>query len=196
MPKTRKNNSNLKKTKKTRKQEKQLTICKSRYALCTSAPCKKIPNRPGKTSCKCTVETGYNFATKPCASLKAHKTRSGTRRIYSTFSINEMKDGKRITECPKNTEWSDCLNHKCVVHPKDPKKAICECSLRKTNKNWFTMGAKNDPKKCSASKWSGAHKKDFYNTRKFWNHYFLKKNNHNGKIIGDPKNFITPLSNP
>ena len=66
MPKTRKNKRN---STQSRKQTKKLTICKSRYALCTSAPCKKIPNKPGKTSCKCTVETGYNFASKPCASL-------------------------------------------------------------------------------------------------------------------------------
>ena len=180
-------------TRKNRKQNKTLTICKSRYALCTSAPCKKIPNKKGKTLCKCTVETGYNFATKSCNKLRPRKMKNGTRRIYSTFSINELNDGKKITECPKNNEWSDCLNHKCVVDPKDSKKALCECTLRKSNKNWFTMGSNNDSKKCSSSKWSGAYKKDFFKTRKFWNSYFGKKANHDGKIIGNPKNIINLL---
>lgn len=186
MPKTRKNGQN-------KKSSKKLTMCKSRYALCTSAPCKLIKNKPGKTSCKCTIENGYNFATQPCNKLKAHKTKNGTHRIYSTFSINEMHDGKRITECPKSTEWSDCLNHICTVDPKNSKKAICECALRKSNKNWYTMGANNNKKFCSKSKWSGAHKKDFYNTRKFWNGYFSKKSHKDGKIIGNPKNFINKL---
>jgi len=186
MHKTRKNRQNKKQTKK-------LTICKSRYALCTSAPCKTIKSKPGKTSCKCTVENGYNFATKSCNRLKAHKTNNGTRRIYSTFSINEIHDGKRITECPKKYEWSDCLNHKCVVDPKNPKKAICECTLRKSNKNWFTMGANNNKNFCGKSKWSGAHKADFYNTRRFWNSYFAKKPHTNGKMIGNPKNIINKL---
>jgi len=161
--------------------------------LCTSAPCKTIKNKPGKTSCKCTVENGHNFATKSCKRLKAHKTKTGTRRIYSTFSINEMNDGKRITECPKKYEWSDCLNHKCVIDSKNSKKAICECTLRKSNKNWFTMGANNNKNFCGKSKWSGAHKADFYNTRKFWNSYFAKKSHTNEKMIGNPKNFINKL---
>uniref|UniRef100_A0A6C0K3Z6 Uncharacterized protein n=1 Tax=viral metagenome TaxID=1070528 RepID=A0A6C0K3Z6_9ZZZZ len=186
MHKTRKNRQNKKQTKK-------LTICKSRYALCTSAPCKTIKNKPGKTSCKCTVENGYNFATKSCSRLKAHKTKTGTRRIYSTFSINELNDGKIITECPKKYEWSDCLNHKCVVDPKNSKKAICECTLRKSNKDWFTMGANNHNKFCGKSKWSGAHKADFYNTQRFWNSYFAKKPHTNGKMIGNPKNIINKL---
>jgi len=181
MPKTRKNIKHSK---------KHLTMCKSRYALCTSAPCKPIKNKPGKSSCKCTVENGYNFATKPCNTLRAHKTKLGTRRIYSTFSINEMKQGKKITECSKKAEWSDCLNHLCSIDPKDSKKAICECTLRKSNKDWFTMGANNNKKYCHMSKWSGAHKKDFYKTRKFWNGYFKNKPNSNGKMIGNPKNII------
>jgi len=168
MPKTRKNGQKT----------KNLTICKSRYALCTSAPCKTIKNKPGKTSCKCTVENGYNFATKSCNRLKCHKMKNGTRRIYSTFSINEMNDGKRIT---------------CVVDPKNSKKAICECTLRKSNKDWFTMGANNHKKFCGKSKWSGANKTDFYNTRKFWNSYFDKKTHKDGKMIGNPKNFINKL---
>ena len=180
-------------TRKNGRKTKNLTICKSRYALCTSAPCKTIKNKPGKTSCKCTVENGYNFATKSCNRLKCHKMKNGTRRIYSTFSINEMNDGKRITECPKKYEWSDCLNHKCVVDSKNSKKAICECTLRKSNKDWYTMGANNNKKFCSKSIWSGAHKKDFYNTRKFWNGYFSKKTHKDGKMIGNPKNFINKL---
>ena len=183
---------------KTRKNIKKLRMCKSRYALCTSAPCMPIKNKPGKTSCKCTVETGYNFATKPCNTLKAHKTASGSRRIYSTFSINELNDGKRITECPKKYDWSDCLNHKCIVDPKNSKKAICECALKKSNKSWFTMGANNQHKFCGKSKWSGAHKIDFLKTRKFWNNYFITKNNRNksiknNKIIGNPNKIINKI---
>jgi hypothetical protein len=186
MPKTRKNGQH-------KKQSKNLTICRGRYALCTSAPCKTIKGKPGKTSCKCTIENGYNFATKSCNRLKSHKTKNGTRRIYSTFSINEMHDGKRITECPKKYEWSDCLNHKCVVDPKNSKKAICECTLRKSNKDWFTMGANNNKKYCGKSKWSGAHKADFYATRKFWNGYFDKKPHKDGKMIGNPNGIINRL---
>jgi hypothetical protein len=187
MPKTRKNGQN-------KKPKKKLTICKSRYALCTSAPCKTIKNKPGKTSCSCIVQTGYNFATKSCNKLKSHKTSSGTKRIYSTFSINELNNGKKITECPKTAEWSDCLNHKCVVDPKNSKRAICECTLIKSNKSWFTMGANNNKTNCKKSKWSGAKKTDFLKTRKFWNGYFDKKMHNKTKIIGNPKNFINKLN--
>ena len=179
--------------KQQKKQPKNLTICRGRYALCTSAPCKPLKNKPGKTNCKCKVQNGYNFATRPCKTLKAHKTKTGTRRIYSTFSINELHNGKRITECPKNAEWSNCLNHKCVIDPKNPKKANCECTLRKSNNSWFTMGAKNHHKYCEESKWSGAHKKDFYATRKFWNSYFADKAHNDDKMIGNPKNIINKL---
>jgi hypothetical protein len=186
--KTSKNNKN---TINNKTNKNKFSMCKSRYALCTSAPCRKIKNKPGKTTCKCSVQNGYNFATKSCNKLKAHKTKSGTRRIYSTFSINEMKkDGKRITECPNKYEWSNCLNHKCIIDPKNSKKAICECSLVKSNKNWFTMGANNNKKFCGKSKWSGAHKADFYATRKFWNEYFIKKANRKENIIGNPDDFI------
>jgi hypothetical protein len=177
----------------TKKNRKTPTMCKGRYALCTSAPCKKIRGKPKKTSCKCLVETGYNFATKPCNQLKTKKMKNGNRRIYSTFSINEMNDGKKITECDKKYEWSDCLNQKCKVDPKNPKRAICECILRKLNKNWLTMGANNNSKKCKTSKWSGAHKKDFLNTRNFWNGYFSKKTKKRDKIIGYPKKIINEL---
>lgn len=175
----------MNKTRKNKKSNK-LTICNSKYALCTSAPCNKINNKPGKTRCLCSVEKGYNFATKPCKKLLPYKSKNGTKNIYSTFSVNEMKrDGKKITECPKKDEWSDCLNHKCFISPENPKFAICECSLRKSNKNWYTMGAHNKQENCSRSIWSGAHKKDFYATRKYWNGFFKNKKNMKNQMIDD-----------
>jgi hypothetical protein len=45
-------------------------VCKSTYALCTTAPCTPIADAPGFDSCDCNVMTGYSVGLPQCQGLQ------------------------------------------------------------------------------------------------------------------------------
>ena len=89
-----------------------------------------------------------------------------SRTIYSAFSLEQFKQGKKVLRVPNGTPWTWCLNKRCTVDPSDPKKAICVCDVLRTGE-WITLGGNCDTGTCTTGYWSGATVKDFNEATSF-----------------------------
>jgi hypothetical protein len=137
-----------------------MLLCKHRYALCTSALCIPQPGDPTKAICFCDVQDGASMSSVPCNTTEPSTNANGIRTVYSAFSLEQFKEGKKVLKCPNGTPWTWCLNKRCTVDPSDPKKAICTCDVLRTGE-WITLGGKCDTGTCTTGYWSGATVKDF-----------------------------------
>src|SRR5262245_38239195 len=104
-----------------------MQLCKHQYALCTSALCVPEPGDPTKAICFCHVDENASMASVPCKTIQPSVDANGIRTVYSAFSLEQFKQGKKVLRCPNGTPWTWCLNKRCTVDPSDPKKAICVC---------------------------------------------------------------------
>jgi hypothetical protein len=143
-----------------------MELCKHQYALCTSALCIPQPDDPTKAICFCAVEEGASMSSAPCNTIQPSTDANGIRTVYSAFSLEEFKKGKKVLRCPNGTPWTWCLNKRCTVDPSDPKKAICVCDVLRTEE-WITLGGKCDTATCKTGYWSGATVKDFNEASSF-----------------------------
>ena len=91
---------------------------------------------------------------------------NGIRTVYSAFSLEQFKEGKKVLRCRNGTPWTWCLNKRCTVDPSDPKKAICVCDVLRTEE-WITLGGNCDTATCKTGYWSGATVKDFNEASSF-----------------------------
>src|SRR5262245_18107929 len=137
-----------------------IQLCKHQYALCTSALCVPQPGDPTKAIVFCEVEEGASMASVPCNTVQPSTDANGIRTVYSAFSLEQFKEGKKVLRCPNGTPWTWCLNKRCTVDPSDPKKAICVCDVLRTEE-WITLGGNCDTATCTTGYWSGATVKDF-----------------------------------
>jgi hypothetical protein len=135
-------------------------LCKHQYALCTSAICVPQPGDPSKAVCFCDVEEGVSMSTVPCESIRPSTDANGIRTVYSTFSLEQFRAGKKGMKCPEGTPWTWCLNKRCTVDPFNSKKAVCVCDVLRTGE-WMTLGGNCDTSTCKTGYWSGAALKDF-----------------------------------
>jgi len=140
--------------------ESNMQLCKHPYALCTSALCIPQPGDPTKAICFCAVEEGASMSSVPCNTIQPSTDANGIRTVYSAFSLEQFKQGKKVLRCPSGTPWTWCLNKRCTVDPSDPKKAICVCDVLRTEE-WITLGGNCDTATCTTGYWSGATSKDF-----------------------------------
>jgi hypothetical protein len=99
-------------------------ICKSQYALCTTAKCSPIPGLAGLSLCFCKTETGYSAGKKPCK--KAETTPEGYTMVNSRY----YPIGSFVS-CSNARSWANCLDSPCIIDPSDPSKAVCTCSIVK-----------------------------------------------------------------
>ncbi len=136
-----------------RKSDRSLTCC-------TSALCIPQPGDPTKAICVCAVEEGASMASVPCNTIQPSTDANGIRTIYSAFSLEQFKQGKKVLTCASGTPWTWCLNKRCTVDPSDPKKAICVCDVLRAGE-WITLGGNCDTATCSTRYWSGVTAKDF-----------------------------------
>ncbi len=143
-----------------------MQLCKHQYALCTSALCIPQPGDPTKAICFCDVEEGASMASVPCNTIQPSTDANGVRTVYSAFSLEQFKQGKKVLTCASGTPWTWCLNKRCTVDPSDPKKAICVCDVLRTGE-WITLGGNCDTATCSTGYWSGATVKDFNEATSF-----------------------------
>src|SRR5216683_5366925 len=124
-------------------------VCKSTYALCTTAECSPIADKPGFVSCKCKVETDYSAGMKACedkASSDVHPLRSRYHPIRS------------YARCSNGRPWAWCLDSPCTRDKSDPSKAACTCSLTKDQGNYVIVndtGIYNDSS-CTSGLYSSA----------------------------------------
>ncbi|MGC1496162.1 MAG: hypothetical protein WA790_10160 [Sulfitobacter sp.] len=141
-------------------------VCRSKFALCTSAPCVPDPSAPGDQAiCTCEVTEGPNFADKTrCKDRgpKAIATIKGmaATQIISTYAFVQATT-KPVMTCANDTPWTDCLNAKCIVDPKDPLKAICTCPYYDAEKSgkvatFVTYGGSCNTSTCETAVWSAA----------------------------------------
>lgn len=135
-------------------------VCNQQYALCTSAACIPMPGDATKAICFCAVENGKSMSTVPCNNLKPSTDEKGIVTVYSTFSLEQFKQGKKSMKCPSGTPWTWCLNKRCTVDPMNPEKAICTCDVMNTGE-WTTLGGACDTATCKTGFWSGAGIKDY-----------------------------------
>jgi len=143
-----------------------MQLCKHQYALCTSALCIPQPGDPTKAICVCAVEEGASMASVPCNTIQPSTDANGIRTVYSAFSLEQFKQGKKVLTCASGTPWTWCLNKRCTVDPSDPKKAICVCDVLRTGE-WITLGGNCDTGTCTTGYWSGATVKDFNEATSF-----------------------------
>lgn len=137
-----------------------MQLCKHQYALCTSALCIPQPGNPAEAICFCAVEEGASMSSVPCKTIQPSTDANGIRTVYSSFSFEQFKQGKKVLRCPGGTPWTWCLNKSCTVDPSNPKKAICVCDVLRTGE-WITLGGNCDTATCATGYWSGATVKDF-----------------------------------
>ena len=143
-----------------------MQLCKHQYALCTSALCIPQPGDPTKAICFCDVQDGASMASVPCNTIQPSTDANGIRTVYSAFSLEQFKQGKKVLTCASGTPWTWCLNKRCTVDPSDPKKAICVCDVLRAGE-WITLGGNCDTATCSTGYWSGATVKDFNEATSF-----------------------------
>lgn len=143
-----------------------MQLCKHQYALCTSALCIPQPGDPTKAICFCAVEEGASMASVPCNTIQPSTDANGIRTVYSAFSLEQFKQGKKVLTCASGTPWTWCLNKRCTVDPSDAKKAICICDVVRTGES-ITLGGNCETATCSTGYWSGATVKDFNEATSF-----------------------------
>ena len=68
-------------------------LCNQQFALCTSALCVPQPGDTTKAICFCDVKEGFSMSTVPCNQLTPGMDENGIRTIYSTFSLDQAKQG-------------------------------------------------------------------------------------------------------
>jgi hypothetical protein len=99
------------------------TLCESTYALCTTAPCEPVAEKPDTVSCTCKVLTAYSAGLEPCQSVKETSEGKQVRSRYSPV--------KAYAVCTNDRPWAWCLDKPCVIDKNDPTKASCACTTVK-----------------------------------------------------------------
>jgi len=134
-------------------------ICKGMYAICASAPCNPIPGHIKKALCQCKVVSGSSFGQTSCNYRKPTKIAYNLTQIISTYSFADAEKNP-VMACPTGTPWTNCLDAKCIIDPKEPSKAVCTCPIVTTGK-YVTYGGKCSTPTCKNTIWSGATQQSF-----------------------------------
>jgi hypothetical protein len=95
-------------------------VCKSTYALCTTAACSPIPGQKDVVSCQCNVENDYSAGLKPCNEKKTAKGLQVRSRYHPISSY---------ARCSNSRPWAWCLDAPCTVDKDNPSQASCACSV-------------------------------------------------------------------
>jgi hypothetical protein len=96
------------------------TLCKSTYALCTTAPCTPVAGTKDTVSCTCEVKTGYSAGQKACQGVTKSSEGEQVRSRYYPV--------KSYAVCTNDRPWAWCLDKPCIVDKNDPSKATCACT--------------------------------------------------------------------
>jgi len=99
------------------------TVCKSTYALCTTALCKPILGKKGFVTCNCHVKTGFSAGEKACNGVVKTKYKEEVQSRYYPV--------KAYLQCANDRPWAYCLDSPCFIDSDDATKALCMCSLVK-----------------------------------------------------------------
>jgi hypothetical protein len=131
----------------TKKASDDFILCKSKYALCTTAKCIPVPGKNGEVSCACDVETGYSAGQQACQDAKETSTGLLKSRYYPV---------KYYAVCSNNRPWAWCLDKPCTVDTDNPSKASCACTLVKDQSPYVIVTDTYNDSTCTTDVWSSA----------------------------------------
>ena len=117
------------------------TLCKSTYALCTTAPCTLVAGQKDTVSCACDVKTGYSAGTEPCQGKV--ETAKGTQVRSRYYPV------KSYAVCTNDRPWAWCLDKPCIIDKNDPTKAACACTSVKEEGNYVIVTSKYAASTCT-----------------------------------------------
>ncbi|MGO9449633.1 MAG: hypothetical protein ACLQDV_01120 [Candidatus Binataceae bacterium] len=95
-------------------------VCKSTYALCTTALCNALPDAPGFDSCNCNVMTGYSVGLSRCQAVQ--DTGEGQAILSRYYPITSY------AACSNSRPWAGCLDSPCLIDQDNPSTATCICT--------------------------------------------------------------------
>jgi len=128
--------------------ETDYKVCKSTYALCTTAKCTPIPGSKDNVACACKVLTGYSVGSTACAGVKeSNEGKTVQSRYYPV---------KSYARCTNDRSWAWCLDKSCVVDKNDPTKAACTCSLVDDQGRYVIVTDTYTTSTCTTDIWSSA----------------------------------------
>jgi len=105
-------------------QNTEFKVCKSTYALCTTAKCTlKKHGKDESASCKCDVKTGYSLGAEDCQDVKAPVAGATIKSRYYPI--------KSFVSCANNDPWAFCLDKSCKIDS-NTATATCTCSLTRS----------------------------------------------------------------
>lgn len=96
------------------------TLCKSTYALCTTARCKAVPGKKNALTCGCVVRTGYSAGTQICRPVQ--HTAAGDLIYSRYFPV------RAYAVCSNSRPWAWCLDVPCLTDRNHPSRASCACT--------------------------------------------------------------------
>ena len=99
--------------------ETDFTVCKSTYALCTTASCIRVAGTKDTVACSCEVKIGYSLGSESCQDPDQTSSGSIKSRYFPV---------KSYAVCRNNRPWAWCLDKPCTVDKDDPTKASCTCT--------------------------------------------------------------------
>ena len=117
------------------------TLCKSTYALCTTARCTPIAGHAGSISCGCSVHTGYSAATTTCRAVQ--QTNAGRSIVSRYYPV------KAYAICANDRPWANCLDSPCLIDKKDLSKATCTCTIAKNQHPYVIVTNKYSESMCT-----------------------------------------------
>lgn len=124
-------------------------VCKSTYALCTTAACVPSPGKKNVVSCKCNVENDYSAGLKACEVKRTPKGIELRSRYHPIDSY---------AQCSNSRPWGWCLDAPCMVDEKDPTHAACECRIVSRQGDYVIVNANGqyDASSCTTGVYSSA----------------------------------------
>jgi hypothetical protein len=134
-------------TSQAQSQQQHFFVCKSTYALCTTAKCTPIPGKPD-VSCACDMKTGYSLGAQPCEEPKPTPQGEAVRSRYYPV--------KSYARCSNDRPWAYCLDMPCIVDKNDKTKAACTCSLAQNQGDYVVAGEIYTPSSCTTGILSSA----------------------------------------
>jgi hypothetical protein len=124
-------------------------VCKSTYALCTTAPCTPIPGKKDVVSCRCNVETDYSAGLKPCQ----EETTAEGLKLHSRYHPISS-----YARCANSQPWAWCLDAPCVADKNQPSQAACACPVFANQGDYVivTASGQYDDSSCTTGMYSSA----------------------------------------
>jgi len=119
------------------------TFCDGTYALCIKAACMPTmtqgSNGPSINSaiCSCEVVKGWSMGPAGCTARAPVQVGNYTY-LMSTYSNRDNATNKTLSCSSADTLWAWCYGAPCVIDPKNPDKASCNCPVKQSAAN--TLG--------------------------------------------------------